>query len=104
VRVMRTGLHGGGVGMAARVCRDRDTDPRGVFAKHLGDLQASCARGRSEKRRQGRLRESGRAPPGSGSGAPEPSGGWRPPGRCGLVRRRRGFRKSRPNGPLRRRC
>jgi hypothetical protein len=40
VRVMRTcGTGGEIVGMAASVCKEFDTDPRGVYEKHLGALQ-----------------------------------------------------------------
>ncbi len=40
VRVMRTGgMMGEVVGMAASVCVRRDTQPRGVYERHLGELQ-----------------------------------------------------------------
>lgn len=40
VRVMRTcGLMGEVVGMAASVCKRYDTDPRGVYEKHLDELK-----------------------------------------------------------------
>jgi hypothetical protein len=41
VRVMRTcGTEGEIIGMAASLCRKRDTTPRGVYAQHLGELQS----------------------------------------------------------------
>ncbi len=46
VRVMRTGgCMGEVVGMAASVCQRRDTDPRGVYDRHLPDLQTLMRRG-----------------------------------------------------------
>ena len=46
VRVMRTcGTQGEIVGMAASVCKEHDTDPRGVYEKHLADLQDLMRRG-----------------------------------------------------------
>jgi len=46
VRVMRTGGCGGEiVGMAASVCKEFDTDPRGVYKKHLADLQKRMRKG-----------------------------------------------------------
>ncbi|MCF7955405.1 MAG: FAD-dependent oxidoreductase [Phycisphaerae bacterium] len=46
VRVMRTGGCGGEiVGMAASVCKEFDTDSRGVYEKHLGDLQKRMRKG-----------------------------------------------------------
>ena len=46
VRVMRTGgCMGEIVGMAASICRDRDTTPRGVYAEHLAELQELMSRG-----------------------------------------------------------
>ncbi len=46
VRVMRTcGCMGEVVGMAAAVCKEHDTDPRGVFADHLDVLMARVSRG-----------------------------------------------------------
>jgi hypothetical protein len=41
IRVMRTGgMMGEVVGMAASLCRKHDTTPRGVYARHLGELKA----------------------------------------------------------------
>ncbi|MCF7955841.1 MAG: FAD-dependent oxidoreductase [Phycisphaerae bacterium] len=46
VRVMRTGGCGGEiVGMAASVCKEFDTNPRGVYEKHLADLQQRMRKG-----------------------------------------------------------
>lgn len=46
VRVMRTGgCMGEVVGMAASVCQRRGTDPRGVYDRHLPDLQELMRRG-----------------------------------------------------------
>jgi len=46
VRVMRTGGTGGEiVGMAASLCKAFDTNPRGVYEKHLADLQERMRRG-----------------------------------------------------------
>lgn len=46
VRVMRTGGCGGEiVGMAASVCKQFDTNPRGVYEKHLADLQKRMRKG-----------------------------------------------------------
>jgi hypothetical protein len=46
VRVMRTcGTQGEIVGMAASVCKAFDTNPRGVYEKHLVDLQARMHKG-----------------------------------------------------------
>jgi len=46
VRVMRTGGCGGEiVGMAAAVCKQFDTNPRGVYKDHLADLQSRMRNG-----------------------------------------------------------
>lgn len=46
VRVMRTGgCMGEILGMAASLCRRHDTDPRGVYEDHLGELQNLMQRG-----------------------------------------------------------
>ena len=46
VRVMRTcGTGGEIVGMAASVCKEFDTNPRGVYKKHLADLQERMRKG-----------------------------------------------------------
>ena len=46
VRVMRTcGAEGEIVGMAASVCKEFDADPRGVYEKHLADLQKRMRKG-----------------------------------------------------------
>jgi hypothetical protein len=46
VRVMRTcGTQGEIVGMAASVCKEFDTNPRGVYNKHLTDLQKRMRNG-----------------------------------------------------------
>ncbi len=46
VRVMRTcGMMGEVVGMAASLCSEHDTTPRGVFEKHLDGLKALMTRG-----------------------------------------------------------
>ena len=46
VRVMRTGGCGGEiVGMAAGVCKEFNTNPRGVFKKHLDDLKKRMRKG-----------------------------------------------------------
>ena len=46
VRVMRTGgCMGEIVGMAASLCRQHNVDPRGVYEKHLKDLQSLMRRG-----------------------------------------------------------
>lgn len=40
VRVQRTtGMMGEVVGMAAALCKQHDTDPRGVYEKHLDELK-----------------------------------------------------------------
>jgi hypothetical protein len=40
VRVMRTtGMMGEVVGMAAAVCKQKGTDPRGVYTSHFSDLK-----------------------------------------------------------------
>jgi len=46
VRVMRTcGMMGEVVGMAASLCKKHDTDPRGVYQKHLDELKELAKRG-----------------------------------------------------------
>ena len=46
VRVMRTtGMMGEIVGMAAAVCKDYNTTPRGVYSEHLPQLKALMAKG-----------------------------------------------------------
>ena len=46
VRVMRScGTQGEIVGMAASVCKEFDTNPRGVYQKHLSDLQKRMRKG-----------------------------------------------------------
>jgi hypothetical protein len=46
VRVMRTGGCGGEIiGMAASLCKQHDTDPRGVYENHLAELQDLMSRG-----------------------------------------------------------
>jgi hypothetical protein len=46
VRVMRTGgMMGEVVGMAASICRNRNTTPRGVYTEHLPELKELAARG-----------------------------------------------------------
>ena len=46
VRVMRTGgCEGEIIGMAASLCKRHQTDPRGVYAEHLDDLQDLMSRG-----------------------------------------------------------
>jgi hypothetical protein len=46
VRVMRTcGMMGEVVGMAASICRNRHTTPRGVYVEHLPELKELAARG-----------------------------------------------------------
>ncbi len=46
VRVMRTcGMMGEVVGMAASICKNRNTTPRGVYAEHLPELKDLAARG-----------------------------------------------------------
>ena len=46
IRVMRTtGMMGEVVGMAASICREQNTTPRGVFENHLGKLQALMEKG-----------------------------------------------------------
>ena len=46
VRVQRTtGMMGEVIGMAASLCKQHDTTPRGVFQHHLEDLQALMQRG-----------------------------------------------------------
>jgi hypothetical protein len=46
VRVMRTcGTEGEVIGMAASLCKEHATDPRGVYEKHLADLQDLMRRG-----------------------------------------------------------
>ena len=46
VRVMRTtGMMGEVVGMAASLCKQHDTSPRGVYEGHLDDLKALMRRG-----------------------------------------------------------
>jgi hypothetical protein len=50
VRVMRTGgMMGEVVGMAAAVCKNRSTTPRGVFVEHLPELKELAARGVGKK-------------------------------------------------------
>ncbi len=46
VRVMRTcGMMGEVVGMAASICKDYNTTPRGVYKEHLAQLQALMTKG-----------------------------------------------------------
>ena len=46
VRVMRTGgMMGELIGMAASLCKKHDTDPRGVYEKHLEELKDLARRG-----------------------------------------------------------
>jgi hypothetical protein len=46
IRVMRTtGMMGEIVGMAASVCKDYRTDPRGVYAEHLAQLKERMVKG-----------------------------------------------------------
>lgn len=46
VRVMRTcGMMGEVVGMAASICKNQSTTPRGVFVEHLPELQELATRG-----------------------------------------------------------
>lgn len=46
VRVMRTcGMMGELVGMAASVCKERNTTPRGVYVEHLDELKRLATRG-----------------------------------------------------------
>ncbi len=46
VRVMRTcGMMGEVVGMAASICKSRNTTPRGVFVEHLPELKELATRG-----------------------------------------------------------
>jgi hypothetical protein len=46
VRVMRTcGLMGEIVGMAAYLCRENETSPRGVYQDHLDELKALMRKG-----------------------------------------------------------
>ncbi len=51
VRVMRTcGMMGEIVGMAAAVCKDYNTTPRGVYSEHLAQLKALMAKGTGKPR------------------------------------------------------
>ncbi|MEW6357044.1 MAG: FAD-dependent oxidoreductase [Planctomycetota bacterium] len=51
VRVMRTtGMMGEIVGMAASLCRQYSTDPRGVYEKHLDDLKVLMKKGEGRKK------------------------------------------------------
>jgi hypothetical protein len=51
VRVMRTGgMMGEVVGMAASICKNRDTTPRGVFVEHLPELKELATRGVGKKK------------------------------------------------------
>ena len=46
VRVMRTGgMMGEVVGMAASLCKKYDTNPRGVYNFHLGELKKLMEKG-----------------------------------------------------------
>jgi hypothetical protein len=46
VRVMRTtGMMGEVIGMAASVCKQHNTDPRGVYTNHLEDLKQLMQKG-----------------------------------------------------------
>ena len=46
VRVQRTtGMMGEVLGMAASLCKQHATTPRGVYEKHLGDLKTLMQRG-----------------------------------------------------------
>jgi len=50
IRVMRTGgLMGEIVGMAATLCAQYDTDPRGIYTDHLEDLKALMKKGAGSK-------------------------------------------------------
>jgi hypothetical protein len=50
VRVMRTcGMMGEVVGMAASICRNRNTTPRGVYVEHLPELKQLATRGVGKK-------------------------------------------------------
>jgi len=49
IRVMRTGgMMGEVVGMAASICREKDTDPRGVFQNYLPELRTLMSMGVSD--------------------------------------------------------
>jgi hypothetical protein len=51
VRVMRTtGMMGEVVGMAAAICKDYNTTPRGVYSEYLAQLKALMARGAGKAR------------------------------------------------------
>ncbi|MBM4024828.1 MAG: FAD-dependent oxidoreductase, partial [Planctomycetes bacterium] len=53
VRVMRTcGMMGEVVGMAASICKNRNTTPRGVYIEHLPELQALATRGVGKEARK----------------------------------------------------
>jgi len=53
VRVMRTcGMMGEVVGMAASICKSRNTTPRGVYIEHLPELQALATRGVGKEARK----------------------------------------------------
>lgn len=46
IRVQKTtGMMGEVVGMAASLCKEHNTDPRGVYAEHLGELKALMTKG-----------------------------------------------------------
>ena len=50
IRVMRTGgMMGEVVGMAASLCKEHDTTPRGVYQNHLGELKALMEKGVAPK-------------------------------------------------------
>jgi hypothetical protein len=50
VRVMRTcGMMGEVVGMAASICKNRNTTPRGVYVEHLPELKELATRGVGKK-------------------------------------------------------
>ena len=52
VRVMRTcGMMGEVVGMAAALCREHNTTPRGVYEQHLPELQSLMQRGVGKEQR-----------------------------------------------------
>jgi hypothetical protein len=50
IRVMRTGgMMGEVVGMAASLCKEHDTTPRGVYQKHLDELKVLMEKGIAPK-------------------------------------------------------
>jgi len=80
VRVQRTtGMMGEVVGMAALLCKRHNTDPRGVYQKHLDDLKKLMQRG-GGREAVGSTAAASSAAAGPGDAVPKPiASSFRPP-------------------------